>query len=457
MYRYDPTDPAYEGREYEIRQQIEHALIGAVLMNNRVFKDTIGIINGAMFSDEIAGDIYERAASLILAKREASAMSIRAAFPDSLAASPDGMRIMLRATSSITTQTEAGLYARQIAEFNYRTEALDALDLARNRIAGAPVEPGEVMDALAETIGYLGTIADGEGEMVDAGVVIERIIKRMDEPLEVYPTGLPRLDKAMGGGLVAGKLYGIAARMKHGKTTLLGTISYNLATAPEPTPHLYLCLEMGAEEIMQRMVARHCGFNSLNFLEGSKAAQNKASAVQAYADLRDRGLYFQTEHRINVDALRSLIIRAALSGKVKGVVVDYLQLVTGQKRGQSTADHWDYVVQTLVETAKQYGLWVLVAAQLNREGEVRGGDGLLNACDMVMYLHKIDAEYWTDGQGRTFDKKGQEIFNTQGMDPRDRAWVEMRASRYTRLAQIGGPENPKLVFVDSQGPFIEEL
>jgi hypothetical protein len=100
---------------------------------------------------------------------------------------------------------------------------------------------------------------------------------------------------------------------------------------------------------------------------------------------------------------------------------------------------------------------VMVAAQLNRDGEVRGGDGLLNACDMTLYLTKTDADYRMDAMGRPVDKKGQVLVSTLGMDDRDRASLEMRASRYTRVRHLGSPENPALVFVDSHGPFIEQL
>ncbi len=454
----DPTDPGFTlEREYEVRQGLEHQLIGAILVNNRLIRDCLGVITGAMFQDRVAGDIYERASELFAAGREASALTIRAAYPSSPAASPDGMRLMLRTSSGITGTTDVAMSARQIAEFSDREAAIEALEMAKNRIKGAPIEPGETLGALGEVTSYLGDIARGEGEMVDAGVIIDRIVKRMNEPPEIYPTGLRRLDHVMGGGLVAGKLYGVAARMKHGKTTLLGSISYNLATADNPTPHLYLCLEMGAEEILQRMIARHGGFNSLMFLDGSKKELAQQAAMQAKTDLHQRGLYFQTEHRMGIDALRALLIRAALSGKIKGVIVDYLQLITGQKRGQNVADHWDYVVQTLVETAKQHGLWVMTAAQLNRDGEVRGGDGLLNACDMSLYLHKVDAEYTVGPDGTAYDRKGQVLMNTQGMENRDRAWVEMRASRYTRLGHVGREENPRLVFTSAAGPFIEEL
>jgi replicative DNA helicase len=458
MDHIDPTDPGYTPeRETDIRVGIEHALIGAVLLNNRTFRDCIGIIDSSMFLDEMAGDVFGCAAALVQTGQDATALTIRAAFPKSKAATPDGLRLMMRASSSITTQMNVGHYARQIAEFAERKQALEALDMARNRILGAPIAPGETLEAIAEVTGFLNGLAKGEGEMVDAGVIIDRILAALDKPIACNPTGLKRLDYALGGGLYAGKLYGIAARMKHGKTTLLGTVSYNLATAPEPTPHLYLCLEMGATEIMQRMVARHARRNDAIFRTAGMVDVAKSAAIAAAADLRNRGLYFQTEHRMTIDALRALIIRAAMSGRIKGIVLDYLQLVTGQRRGQNVADHWDYVVQSIVEVAKEHGLWVMCAAQLNRDGEVRGGDGLLNACDMTLYLHKVDREYITDANGYSYDGEGKMLSSTVGLCPYDRAYIEMRASRYTPLTHIGSAKNPKMRFVETEGPHIEEL
>jgi replicative DNA helicase len=57
-----------------------------------------------------------------------------------------------------------------------------------------------------------------------------------------YSTGLARLDRAMGGGMAQGRVYGIVAPAKAGKTMLAGTISNALVA--NGVCHAYLCLEM---------------------------------------------------------------------------------------------------------------------------------------------------------------------------------------------------------------------
>jgi replicative DNA helicase len=448
----------------DIILECEFALLGILLTSPNAAKRVMGLCRGSQFLDPIIGALFDDAMKLAEANKSVSPHTMRAADPMSAAAHPDGVKLMIRAAAAAPPPTNAVDYCRQIAEAHTRREAFGMFDLAIDRLETSAHIQGTTTQALSEVIGALSTLAKGESQMVDVGVIMDRLLAGLDEPLEVYPTGLARLDKAMGGGLVAGKLYGLAARMKHGKTAMLGTISYNLTDRDAPVPHLYIPLEMGSGELVQRAIARHAGFNSIRFLEGADPTFLRESIIKAKADLADRGLYFQPSHRMGVENLRGLIIRAALSGKIKGIIIDYLQLVTGQQRGQSMADHYDTVVQTLVETAKEYGLWVLMAAQLNRDGEVRGGDGLLNACDMTLYQHKIDSEVYQDGGGTWRYSEGKDAGNALPTSPEQAglrtfagAWLEMRATRYTRSVNIGNPTKPSYRFVDVAGPYIEEL
>src|SRR5262249_38089750 len=104
----------------------------------------------------------------------------------------------------------------------------------------------------------------GEEPAVTTAEIVERIVNDLSKPPRRWSTGLPGLDRSMGGGLYAGKLYAIAARKKVGKTTLLGTISFNLNHAG--ARHVFITGEMSPMEIEQRNMARMFGINSLDFL-----------------------------------------------------------------------------------------------------------------------------------------------------------------------------------------------
>jgi hypothetical protein len=76
---------------------------------------------------------------------------------------------------------------------------------------------------------------------------------------------------------------------------------------------------------------------------------------------------------------------------------------------------------------------VKAAAQTNREGQIRQGDGLLKACDMTIKLHKIET-----------------------IGAPDSAWLEMMASRFTPRVNVGSEAAPALELNTKVGPcFIE--
>ena len=64
---------------------------------------------------------------------------------------------------------------------------------------------------------------------------------------------------------------------------------------------------------------------------------------------------------------------AVLRERVKLVVVDYWQLVVGCPRGETEAQHLAGVAQWLADFMRRHDLVGLTAAQINRQGETRGG------------------------------------------------------------------------------------
>jgi DnaB-like helicase C terminal domain len=126
--------------------------------------------------------------------------------------------------------------------------------------------------------------------------------------------------------------------------------------------------------------------------------------------------------------LRSIVGRARLKG-IKGVILDYLQLVGGRTPKDTEEAHLREVAQWLADVARQTGLWVLVAAQLNQDGNVRGGEGLRLACDQYYALHRHKGE------------RG--------------AWLEMEESRYTIYQRVGNETAPGL-WLRNHGPHFSD-
>jgi hypothetical protein len=115
--------------------------------------------------------------------------------------------------------------------------------------------------------------------------------------------------------------------------------------------------------------------------------------------------------------------------RIKGVVMDYWQLVGGKANNENETYHLGRVAQWIADVCRKERIFALVAAQLNQEGNTRGGEGLKLACDMYFTLHR---------------EKDQ-----------DGAWLEMEESRYTMYANVVSEYAPGLR-MNKCGPHFED-
>jgi replicative DNA helicase len=254
--------------------------------------------------------------------------------------------------------------------------------------------------------------------------VANDVAASLSKPLPCFQTGLSRFDQVIGGGLIAGKAYGIAARKKVGKTVLLGTISHNLNR--REVPHLFIALEMSPEEIEQRNMAREFHINSVKFLKDDRSRLARQAAEYA-TTIPDFTVY---EHApgASLDEIKRMVSRAIVQKGIKGVIVDYWQLIAGKARHETEEYHLRNAAQWLADVCRREGLWVVIAAQVNQDGNTRGGEGLKLSVDVYFTLHR--------------EKDA------------DRGWLEMEESRYVLYANVGNETAPGLL-LNKNGPYFE--
>ena len=251
---------------------------------------------------------------------------------------------------------------------------------------------------------------------------ITSVLQHLEDPGRCDSTGLSKLDKAMGGGLYAGKAYGLQARKKVGKTILLGTISYNLNILG--TKHLWITAEMNDQELEHRQLARALNKNSISFMDGNISADE----INNYLKNAPDNVHYANASGITLTELERLIHKAVDDIGIQGVIVDYLQLIKGTS--QNRTEHLEYVAQSMAGLVRQRQIWCIVAAQLNQENNTRGGEGMLLAFDMVFNLNR-------------------EKFKSD-------AWLEMTESRYTTYVNIGSKNRPGLK-LEQNGPFFSQF
>lgn len=293
-------------------------------------------------------------------------------------------------------------------------------------------------DAISDLADRVANIHSDASRRVSRGnAVADNLEKSLSLDIKVFSTGFPMLDNAMGGGLYPAKCYGIAARKKQGKTVIGGQISE--ALMDQGIIHAYVALEMGAGEIHERLMARRMEKNSLVFKD--PRSRHNEYFIRAYqtarASMNEKCIVYVDAPGLTFDDLRRECSFLVASKGVKVIIVDYLQLIGGQAKGESQAQHLDRICQWFAEFARKHEVTFLSLAQINQEGNVRGGEGMRLAFDQVYELQQV--EFQTSDEIRV------------------EAFLDMMDTRYTKWSSVGTKESPALRLHTTIGPQFTEI
>lgn len=184
-------------------------------------------------------------------------------------------------------------------------------------------------------------------------------------PEGVVLTGLQQFDDMV--CLEPGKFCVIGARPSVGKTSLATTIAINAARAGDPVG--FLSLEMMGRSIGLKMA---CGIGRVSLAAlKHRGGMTHESFDQLSAGIQElAGLPFYVEDSSRMDIWRARAVIRSMKRKygIKVAIVDYLQLVDGEK-SENRQTEVASVSRGLKAIAKEVGIPLIVLAQLNRDSE----------------------------------------------------------------------------------------
>lgn len=218
--------------------------------------------------------------------------------------------------------------------------------------------------------------------MVDS--FLQVVQSRKYEPI---PTGIQDIDKAIGGGFIRQQLVLLGAAPGAGKTALAQWIFEGMARR-SGVSCVFLNLEMSREQMLARSLARITAQNgqrvkATEILQGYSWTEEQRSAVlsaaeEYKADIAPFMIYNPDGVTANLDSiLRYIEAEAVRAEKAEEaapcVVLDYLQIVSGEPREDATA-----VIKRAVSELKSYAIrhntvvFVIIAhnRESNRTGDV---------------------------------------------------------------------------------------
>ncbi len=224
---------------------------------------------------------------------------------------------------------------------------------------------------------------------------IEYLHAHQGEPLGV-PTGYIDIDRLLG-GLQRSDFVIIAARPSVGKTSLCLSIARNAARHGQ---HVAIfSLEMSGEQIVQRLVSAETGIDTQRLRLGDLRDDEWPLFVQATGKLADLPVFIDDTPSISALQLRTKARRLHSEHGLDLIIVDYLQLMTGDVRSENRVQEVSYISRSLKAIARELDLPVVAASQLSRAVEqrtdkrpvladLRESGSLEQDADVVMFIYR---------------------------------------------------------------------
>ena len=217
--------------------------------------------------------------------------------------------------------------------------------------------------------------------------------------LDGVPTGLLDVDKILN-GLHKADLILLAARPSMGKTALALNIAVNAAERNK-TVALY-SLEMSKTQLGNRLLSTKSGVNSLHLNTGNLSDNDMEALLDALEDLSRRKMFIDDTAGISLLELRSRARRLRHEHGLDLVIIDYLQLMQGQKtRGGEVNRQQEIseISRNLKGLARELDVPILALSQLSRNVEMRAekkpqlsdlreSGSLEQDADIVMFLYR---------------------------------------------------------------------
>lgn len=214
-------------------------------------------------------------------------------------------------------------------------------------------------------------------------------------------TGFVGLDKITT-GLHEDNLIILAARPAMGKTALALNIAQHIAVN-EKKPVAIFSLEMGAESLIERMLASEGMVEGYHLKTGNLSVDEWSRLVHAQGNLYDAPIFVDDTAGIRISEIRSKARKLAQEmGGLGVIIIDYLQLITGSK-GENRQQVVSEISRELKILAKDLKVPVIALSQLSRAVEqrqdkrpmlsdLRESGSIEQDADIVAFLYR-DAYY----------------------------------------------------------------
>ena len=439
---------------------LEEAVLGALMLEKNALTTVIDILHPQSFYKDAHQKIYSAILRLFDKSEPVDILTVtqelRKKGELELAG---GAFYITKLTSRVNSAANIEFHARIITECAIKRELISISGFVEKEAYEDQTDVFELLDTTEQKMYDVSerNMKKGVGEMSD---IMRKALDELKEKsnqkdgLTGVPTGFSALDRVTSGWQKS-DLVIIAARPGMGKTAFSLSAIRN-AAVDFGKPVAFFSLEMSSVQLVNRLIASEVQLDSEKLRKGNLAPHEWQQLHSNINKLSEAKIFIDDTPALSVREFRTKARRLKLQHNIELIVVDYLQLMTGNdsSKGGNREQEIAYISRSLKGVAKELDVPVIALSQLSRSVETRGGDkrpqlsdlresgSIEQDADIVMFLYR--PEYYniteisdSDGAPMPAQGLGEVIIAKHRNGSLDNVLLKF-IGRYTKFTDLDG-------------------
>lgn len=433
----------------------EKAVIGSMLMDKEAITAAMEVVHADDFYHQGYGQIFQAICELFNEGKAVDLVTVqdrlkRNGVPPEIG-SIEFMRDIL---DYMPSSINASQYATIVYEKSVMRNLIKAAEEIENDCYVGRDGLSSILDQTEKKIFRLLMNRTG-GEAVGIDQIMMNVVDTIEAAARNHSTvtgistGFRDLD-TITLGLQKSDLILVAARPSMGKTAFVLNLAQHMSVKSKK--HVaFFSLEMSKEQLVTRVLSMESGIDSGKLRNGSLNDKEWMDLVESAGVIAQSNLHIDDTPNIELGQLRAKCRKLALEKQLDIIMIDYLQLMSGDKssgrRSESRQQEVSDISRALKGLARELNVPVIALSQLSRAVEsrpdkrpmlsdLRESGAIEQDADIVMFLYRDDY-YKKDS-----DKKniGEVIIAKQrngGLGTVELAWIPNR----TKFANLERQNN----------------
>ena len=383
----------------------ERAVVGSMMMDADAIAAASEIITGEDFYQRQYGVLFDAMVELYSEGKPVDLITLQEKLKTrDVPAELTSVEFISGLINDVPTSINVRHYARTVAEKATLRRLIRVNEEIANVCYMAKEPVDDILDMTEKKVFDL-----LQNKSADDFVPIQEVVLSVIDKIEMaakhkgtvtgIATGFYDLDYKTS-GLQPSDLILIAARPSMGKTAFVLNLAQYIAIKNK-VPTAIFSLEMSKDQLVNRILSMESKVDSQMIRTGNLNTADWEKLIESAGVISDSPLIIDDTPGISISELRSKCRKYKLEKGLGLVIIDYLQLMSGNKRTESRQQEISDISRALKALARELDAPVIALSQLSRACEqrpdhrpmlsdLRESGAIEQDADVVMFIYRDD-------------------------------------------------------------------